>query len=73
MNNGDKKEWIERLYNKGMFPFTYKNIADKNPNLGYNIKQSQPKRNIVAKFSTQITNFRSIAKLDGTFNYNFCF
>ncbi len=63
---------MERLYNKETFILTYNGIADINSNPGHNIKQFWPGRNVVAKFSTCIINFKSIAKPDSTFNYNFC-
>ncbi len=71
IKDGDEKEWMERLCNEGTFPFTYNDIADINPNSGHDIEQFRPKRNITAKFSTYAINFKSTAKPDGTFNYNF--
>ncbi len=37
MDDGDEKEWMERLYSKGMFHFIYDDIANINPNSGHDI------------------------------------
>ncbi len=71
MDDGDEKEWMERLCSEGTFPFTYDGIADINPNSGHDIDQFRPGRNVAAEFSTHVINFKSTAKPDGTFNYNF--
>lgn len=39
IENRDKKEWIESLYNIKIFPFTYNGTANKKPNLGHNIEK----------------------------------
>ncbi len=73
MDDGDETEWMERLCSKRTFPFTYNGIADINPNPGHDIDQFWPGRNVVAEFSSHAINFKSTAKPDGTFNYNFRF
>ncbi len=62
---------MEKLCSEETFLFTYDGIADINPNLGHDIDQFRPGRNVAAKFSTHVINFKSTAKLDGIFNYNF--
>ncbi len=71
MDDGDEKEWMERLCSEGTFPFTYDGIANINPNPGHDIDQFRPGQNVAAKFSIHAINFKSTAKSDGTFNYNF--
>lgn len=71
IEDGDKKEWMESLYDIKTFPFIYNGIADKNPNSSHNIEEFRPERFVAAKFSTHAINFRFKSKPDGTFNYNF--
>lgn len=53
---------MEKLYNKETSSFIYNNIANKNSNPRYDIKQFWLKQNIAIKFSTHIINFRSITQ-----------
>ncbi len=72
IDNRDENEWMKKLYSKRTFPFTYDGIADINPNHGHDIDPFGPRQNVAAEFSTHAINFKSTAKPDGTFNYNFC-
>ncbi len=71
IDDGDEKEWMERLYSDGTFSFNYDGIADINPNPGHDIDQFRPGRNVAAEFSTHAINLKSTAKPDSKFNYNF--
>ncbi len=42
MDDGDEKEWMERLYSGGTFLFTYNGIAVINPNPSHDIDQFRP-------------------------------
>lgn len=71
MDDGDEKKWIKKLCNKRTFSFTYNNIVDINPNPSNDIELFWPRQNIAAKFSIYTIHFKSTAKLNDTFNYNF--
>lgn len=71
MDDRDEKEWMESVYDGRSFPFTYKGIANKDPNAGHDIEQFWRDWFVAAKFSIHAINFRSKITPEGTFCYNF--
>lgn len=71
MDNNNKKKWMGQLYDRKKFSFIYNGVNDKNPNLGYNIEKLYQRYKVTIEFITHIINFKTVSKLDLTFNYNF--
>lgn len=59
--------------NKGILPFIYNNIANKNLNPGYKIEQFQEDQFVAVKFNIHAINFRFKITIEDILQYNFCF
>lgn len=71
MDDEDDQEWMEGLWDREIFPFTYNGIGDANPNPGYDPDEFRNGRSVAVKFTTHAINFRSGKNPTGTYNYNF--
>lgn len=71
LDDNDKREWIKWLCDGQTFSFIYNRIKDKNFNSSFNTKKFCQRRNVAIEFTTHVINFKTVAKPDRIFSYNF--
>ncbi len=54
-----------------MFFFIYNGVKNKNLDPGFDSKEFCQGRNVAVEFTNHAINFKTVAKPDGTFSYNF--
>lgn len=71
MDNNDKRKWMEQLCDSQTFSFTYNGMKDKNFNPSFDVEEFCQGQDIAIKFTNHAINFKTVAKTNKTFIFNF--